>query len=229
MFRSMASNVAWVGRTASMVFGLALVLALILGVGTMALAAVPGDPFKLGQSNRVDGLTTLVSTLAGPVLRVDNDGSGPALDLRVGDSRTDPLKKTAAPMKVDSAARVDLLNADRLDGKSASRIGVNGLRVARDESDAPDDASQPFRRATAYCPNARDPLTVVGTGYRIKGAPYQDGSAVVTQVQTIAAKGEPNHPFGVTVRAVETKPVAGDWSVEAEAICATDGTPIQIP
>jgi hypothetical protein len=31
MLKSMASKVAWVGRTASMVFGLALVLALILG------------------------------------------------------------------------------------------------------------------------------------------------------------------------------------------------------
>jgi hypothetical protein len=48
MLRTTASKVAWVGRTASMVFGLALVLALVLGVATMALAAVPGDPFKLG-------------------------------------------------------------------------------------------------------------------------------------------------------------------------------------
>jgi hypothetical protein len=130
-------------------------------------------------------------------------------------------------MKVDSAARVDLLNADRLDGKSASRIGVNGLRVARDESDA--DDSPPFKRATAYCPNARDNLVVVGTGYKLKGAPYQNGSVVVTQVGTIAPRDEPNHPIAVTVRAVEAEPVDGNWSVEAEAICATDGTPIQLP
>ena len=37
MIRSAASKVAWVGRTASMVFGLALVLALVLGVASMAL------------------------------------------------------------------------------------------------------------------------------------------------------------------------------------------------
>jgi hypothetical protein len=37
--RSMASKVAWVGRTASMVFGLALVLALIFGVTSVALSA----------------------------------------------------------------------------------------------------------------------------------------------------------------------------------------------
>jgi hypothetical protein len=44
MLRTVASKVAWVGRTASMVFGLALVLALVLGIATMALAAVPGAP-----------------------------------------------------------------------------------------------------------------------------------------------------------------------------------------
>lgn len=215
----------WLTKGAALFGGAVVTLALVLGVGTMALAAVPGDPFKLGQYNRVDGLTVLASTLAGPVLRVDNDGSGPALDLRVGDPRTDPFKKTVAPMKVDSPARVDLLNADRLDGKSASRIGVNGLRVARDESDA--DDSSPSKRATALCPNARDNLVVVGTGYRIKGA--QNGSVVMTVVDTLAPRGEPNHPYGVLAVAREAEPYDGNWSVEAEAICATDGTPIQLP
>jgi len=45
--RSMASKVAWVGRTASMVFGLALVVALILGVASAALSATGGN-FILG-------------------------------------------------------------------------------------------------------------------------------------------------------------------------------------
>jgi hypothetical protein len=34
-----------------MVFGLALVLALVVGVGIRALAAVSGDPLKLGQAH----------------------------------------------------------------------------------------------------------------------------------------------------------------------------------
>ncbi len=38
MLRKVASKVAWVGRTASMVFGLALLLALVFGVASMALA-----------------------------------------------------------------------------------------------------------------------------------------------------------------------------------------------
>jgi hypothetical protein len=38
MLRKVASKVAWVGRTASMVFGLALVLALVFGALSVALA-----------------------------------------------------------------------------------------------------------------------------------------------------------------------------------------------
>jgi hypothetical protein len=39
MLRTAASKIAWVGRTASMVIGLALVMALVFGVATMALGA----------------------------------------------------------------------------------------------------------------------------------------------------------------------------------------------
>ena len=79
MLRSVAGKVMWVGKATTFCVGLAVVLALMLGVASAALAALPGDPFKLGQSNRVDRLSTLVGTLAGPALRVDNDGSGVAL------------------------------------------------------------------------------------------------------------------------------------------------------
>jgi len=133
MLRSIAARALWLTKGAALFGGAVVTLALVLGVGTMAVAAVPGDPFKLGQYNRVDGLTVLASTLAGPVLRVDNDGSGPALDLRVGP--TGPAAtKTVAPMEVDSTKRVKWLNVDQLDGKSADQLGVNSLRVARDES-----------------------------------------------------------------------------------------------
>lgn len=50
MIKTVASKVAWVGRTASMVFGLALVLALVFGVATMALGA-NGQTFILGKLN----------------------------------------------------------------------------------------------------------------------------------------------------------------------------------
>ena len=65
----------------------ALILALALGVATMALAAVPGDPFRLGQVNRInDALTTLIGGRSGPMLVVDNDSTAAnarALGLRV--------------------------------------------------------------------------------------------------------------------------------------------------
>jgi hypothetical protein len=119
MLRTVAKKVAWVGRTASMVFGLALVLALLLGVATMALATVPGDPFKLGQVNRInDALTTLTGSRSGPMMAIDNDSTANnarALDLRVEPNR--------APMVVNSDERVTNLNADKVDGQDSSEIG----------------------------------------------------------------------------------------------------------
>lgn len=47
--RKAAGKVAWAARTTTTVVGLAIMLALVFGAATMALAAVPGDPFKLGR------------------------------------------------------------------------------------------------------------------------------------------------------------------------------------
>jgi hypothetical protein len=218
MFRRIAARALWLTKGAALFGGAVVTLALVLGVGTMAAAAVPGDPFKLGQLNRVDRLSTLVSTLAGPVLRVDNDGSGTALDLRVGDPDTAPAKKGVAPMRVDSQGKVPNLNSDELDGKSADEIGVNGLTTIRADSGGSDPANSKY--AYAQCPFENGiPLAVVGTGYRLEGAAYQNGDVVVTQLETIGPNGDP-YERGVIVHAVESKPVAGDWDVKAEAICA---------
>ena len=101
-----------------MVFGLALVPALILGIATMALAAVPGDPFKLGQVNRINALTTLIGNTSGAMLAVDNDSTAAgarALDLRVDDGN--------APMRVNATAgKAANLNADKLDGMEAASL-----------------------------------------------------------------------------------------------------------
>jgi hypothetical protein len=130
MFKDAMSKVAWVGRTASMVFGLALVLALVLGIATMALAAVPGDPFKLGQVNRIDALTTLIGNTSGAMMAVDNDSAAPgarALDLRVDDGN--------APMRVNATAgKATNLNADKLDGMHASELAPRGYAQVRPTS-----------------------------------------------------------------------------------------------
>jgi len=99
-------------RGTATMMGMALMLALILGVVTTALAAVPGDPFKLGRINSIDNLSTLVGSASGALLRINNEGSGPALDLRVEEGEV--------PMNVNSASRVNDLNADRVDGKDSS-------------------------------------------------------------------------------------------------------------
>ncbi len=109
--RSILSKVVWVGRATVFTVGLAVTLALMLGVATVALAAVPGDAFKLGRINTINTISTLVGSASTPMLRIDNNGSGAALDLRVQPGK--------APMKVDSDAQVANLNADRLDGNSA--------------------------------------------------------------------------------------------------------------
>src|SRR5215203_3431635 len=114
MIRSVANKVMWVGRTASMVLRLALVLGVIFGVASMAMAAVPGDPFRLGKLNTINALTHLVGRRDGPMLRVENDSSGAkahALNLQVSSGK--------APMKVDSSAKVANLNSDELDSRDA--------------------------------------------------------------------------------------------------------------
>ncbi len=117
MVRSAASKVMWVGRTVSMAIGLALVLALLFGVATMALAAVPGDPLKLGQLNTINALTRLVGSRAGgTMLLIDNNSAAPgsrALHLGAEAGR--------APLAVDAKAGTALnLSADELDGKDSS-------------------------------------------------------------------------------------------------------------
>ena len=108
------SRVMWLGRATVFAVGLAVTLALMLGVGTTALAAVPGDPFKLGQTNTIARLSALVGSVDNARLKVDNNSADPnatALNLQV-----EPGK---APMKVNSDSHVANLNADQLDGRTA--------------------------------------------------------------------------------------------------------------
>jgi hypothetical protein len=130
MLRTVAAKVAWVGRTASMVFGLALVLALLFGVASMALAGTgPNGVFNLGVKNTVNALTQLVSNPgvgpAGPMLRVDNNSSATgATGLQILTEAGKP------PMTVNRATRVTNLNADKVDGKDAplwANINADGL------------------------------------------------------------------------------------------------------
>ena len=130
MMRSAAAKVAWLGRTASMVFGLALVMALVLGVGGAVLAAVPGDPFKLGRVNVISNATTALRGTApnggallslqrssgiGPVLEVEATNQGIA---RRGIDITVPAGQS--PISANTDAGKSNLNVNLLDGKDST-------------------------------------------------------------------------------------------------------------
>ena len=68
----------WMGRATVFTVGLAMTLALMIGVATTALAAVPGDPFELGGITTVNAVSTLVGNVSGPTLSVENDESNRA-------------------------------------------------------------------------------------------------------------------------------------------------------
>ncbi len=119
MLRNAAIKAMWLGRTTAAVIGLAIALTLVLGVATTALAALPGDPFRLGQTNGIDAMSTLVGNVAGPMFRIDNNSTGAgatALDLRV--------EARKPPMKVNSTTKVANLNADSLDNKDSTALGI---------------------------------------------------------------------------------------------------------
>jgi hypothetical protein len=123
MVKSAAKKVMWVGKTMVFLVGLAVVLALTVGVSSTALAETGiGATFNLGQTNTVNAISKLVGSIAGPSLQIDNNSTNAAataLDLQVEAGK--------APMKVSAnAGKATNLNADKVDGRDA-----NGLtRVA---------------------------------------------------------------------------------------------------
>jgi hypothetical protein len=113
MLRSVVGKAMWLGRTASAVFGLALVLALVFGVAAVALGATGGN-FLLGKVNTAGATSKLTSSVAGATLQLLNNGTGTALNLVVPSGK--------APMTVNSSKKVANLNADELDGKDSTRL-----------------------------------------------------------------------------------------------------------
>jgi hypothetical protein len=114
-----------IARGTALVLGMVMMLALALGVASVALAAVPGDPFRLGQVNVIGALIQLVGEKTGPMLRIDNNGPGYALQLLVEPNR--------APLTVNAdAGKAVNLNADELDGKS---MLLTGMEICYDTSD----------------------------------------------------------------------------------------------
>ncbi len=159
--------------------GFAVGLALVLGAATTALAAVPGDPFELGQTNTINNaLTKLAGSNAGTMLTVDNDSA--ASGARALDLRVEPGKQ---PLNVNAeAGKAGNLNADEVDGKGAEQIGVNGLERVFDDS--PDD-SDPISPVSGVSGGK----VVVGIGYHLTvagSAPSRTRKSVV--MEALAAR-----------------------------------------
>ena len=179
MFRNVASRVAWVGRTASMVFGLALVLALIVGVATMALGA-NGQPFILGQNNSATALSRLTGNVNGSAMQVVNnnvDANDTALTLSV--------QTGEPPMRVSSSKLVNNLNADQVDGQEASDLAEpRGYAHITDEGDVDtvypskgvNDVVIPTGETSIYC------FDLTFTPKTAVGSPFITNSAVVATV-----------------------------------------------
>jgi hypothetical protein len=145
-----------------MVFGLALVMALVVGVASMAFGA-NGGTFVLGKlNNAATAVTGLVGNVdGGAALRVTNPNTGTndtALDLRVGAGE--------APMRVDSAGKVANLNADRVDGRDFSAFGAQ--EVLSQPGPLPLEGNYTSKGGTLI-------ISASGSGYRATASARQGG------------------------------------------------------
>ena len=192
--------------------GLAVILGALFGLASTALGA-NGDFWKLGQSNAATNITTLGGRLGvnGPMLKlVNNNGGTDATALRL------EVQEGEAPMSVNSDARVDGLNADRVDGQDVAQIGVNGLQRVEVESV---ENSVSSKQATASCPPDK---VLVGTGFDIFGG--KSGTSPNQQTDVVMDFVIPGST-SVVAAAYENEATGANWSVKAIAICATEGTP----
>lgn len=126
MLKSTVSKALWVGRATSAVVGLAIMLALVVGVASAAFGA-NGDNFILGQLNRATAITKLVGNVAGgPALHVvNNKAEAGSRALQLGVAQGKP------PLVVNPAAgKAKNLNADKLDGKDSTALVPGGVLPA---------------------------------------------------------------------------------------------------
>lgn len=128
MTKTILKRSLWMARGTATMMGVAVLLALTVGLASTALAAVPGDPFKLGRTNTIDQITKLIGSSSEAILRINNNGTGPALDLRV--------EEDEAPMNVNSTTQVNDLNADQVDGKSADDFISEDKTYTESEAEA---------------------------------------------------------------------------------------------
>jgi hypothetical protein len=199
---SVLKKVMFVGRATTFMVGLAVILALTVGVAGAAFGANSAN-FLLGKTNTVNAITQLVGSVAGPGLLIDNnstDAAATALELQVEAGK--------APMKVNSGTQVANLNSDKVDGLDASQLG--GLSGVEQVGAAGVHNSFDIKATTATCPEGK---VAIGGGARMNG--FINVAALHESHQGF---GDPRSWF---VSAHEHGPTDKEWELDAFAICAS--------
>lgn len=131
--KTVLARIWWLGKGTATVMGLAMLLALTVGLASTALAGTGiGARFDLGKINKVNAVSSLVGNVSGPTLALENDRSdraATALSLRMENPNL-------APMRTNATGTVTNLNADELDGRDSTSFadGIDGK--AKDASKA---------------------------------------------------------------------------------------------
>lgn len=196
-----------ISRGLALATGAVVISAVVLGAATAALAAAPGDPFRLGKVNAINKVTKLVGKAKSPRLVIDNNGSGVALRLLVESGKP--------PMQVNSSKKVARLNADRLDGKDSTDF-VSGYNLVNVSSAF---NSSSIKSESAYCPSGQK---VLGGGAFVSTS--ETGFAEGT-LSNIALVSNSPYPVGPPARAWyasagDMDSIDQDWRLIVYAICA---------
>ena len=162
-----------------MVFGLALVLALIFGLASVALSATGGN-FVLGKANEATTVSKLTATVAGPALTLVNQGTdaaATALNLNVASGK--------APLRVNAAAgTATTLSADELDGKDSSDFYAQGAKVSdSSHADRADSATSAETAADADLLDGKDSSQFQPSNPCPSGTLFHEGACIETSKQ----------------------------------------------
>ena len=114
-----------------------------------------GGVFNLGVTNTVNKVTVLKGSASTALLRVTNDGTGPALNLNVKNPGTAPMTLDA-----ESTGKVQYLNADQVDGLDAHSFVTGPGKIVSGAWDAFQSGGfydmaivNDFWQVVYFCPN----------------------------------------------------------------------------
>ena len=187
MIRSALSKVLWMARATSTIVGLAIMLALVVGVASASLGATGGN-FILGNANSAGAVSKLTASIANPALQLVNQSTASgasALGLNVASGKP-PLTVNAA------AGKATNLNADRLDGLDSARLSevrgdLNGnsanFRGIVEHSEGSSFLNTGFHTVVAHAPEG-PPVDV------LLSCPTQTGSGTLRIVNNAAQFGD---------------------------------------